>query len=147
MAAVTVEDCLKVLPNRFELALVASYRAKALMNGAPALYVSEKVEKNTVVALREIGANLLDIESIKDEIKNDIKDKALFKNYKDDPILSEKKDLDIESSSADDLADDLSDDSDSEDISEEDDEEYYDNLDDDSTVDSGLSEIDADIEK
>lgn len=53
MARVTVEDCLKKIPNRFEMVLCAAYRARQLSEGhAP--HVDAK-DKQTVVALREIA--------------------------------------------------------------------------------------------
>jgi len=131
MAAITIEDCLKVVPNRFELALIASYRAKQLMNGSPALYVSEKPEKNTVVALREIGMNLLDIHKIKEEMKNSIKNQELFKKFDDAVAYEDRKESDIENVA---LGNEVSDDSEDE-VEEEDetvtddDEDYYNNLD------------------
>jgi len=72
MARVTVEDCIKIIPNRFELSLIASNRAKAIACGAPTS-IDKKDEKDTVVALREIGNELLDIEKIKENIKKEIK--------------------------------------------------------------------------
>ena len=33
MARITVEDCLKHIPNRFQLALAAAYRARQLAQG------------------------------------------------------------------------------------------------------------------
>ena len=54
MARITVEDCLKQIPNRFELALAATYRARQLAQGhTPKI---ESRDKPTVVALREIAA-------------------------------------------------------------------------------------------
>ena len=53
MARVTVEDCLKKIPNRFEMVLCAAYRARQLSDGhAP--HVDAK-DKFTVIALREIA--------------------------------------------------------------------------------------------
>lgn len=54
MARITVEECLSQIPNRFELTLVAAYRARQLANGATHL-VDESRDKPTVVALREIS--------------------------------------------------------------------------------------------
>ena len=54
MARITVEECLAKIPNRFELTLVAAYRARQLANGAAHL-VGESKDKPTVVALREIS--------------------------------------------------------------------------------------------
>ena len=33
MARITVKDCLKTIPNRFELVLAATYRARQLVQG------------------------------------------------------------------------------------------------------------------
>jgi DNA-directed RNA polymerase subunit omega len=54
MARITVEDCLKQIPNRFELTLTATYRARMLAQGhAPKI---DSKDKPTVTALREIAA-------------------------------------------------------------------------------------------
>ncbi|HHW4672094.1 MAG TPA: DNA-directed RNA polymerase subunit omega, partial [Xylella fastidiosa subsp. multiplex] len=37
MARITVEDCLEVVNNRFELVMMASKRARQLANGVPPL--------------------------------------------------------------------------------------------------------------
>jgi len=54
MARITVEDCLEVIPNRFELVLSAARRAKQLLKGARPLVESDN--KDVVTALREIAA-------------------------------------------------------------------------------------------
>ena len=53
MARITVEDCLDKIPNRFELVLLASRRAKQLLKGAKPLI--EPDNREIVVALREIA--------------------------------------------------------------------------------------------
>jgi DNA-directed RNA polymerase subunit omega len=54
MARITVEDCLKNIPNRFEMTLAAAHRARQLASGATPLVDDEK-DKPTVLALREIA--------------------------------------------------------------------------------------------
>jgi len=54
MARITVEDCLKKIPNLFQLVLVAAKRARQLANGSHAM-VDWENDKATVVALREIA--------------------------------------------------------------------------------------------
>ncbi len=54
MARVTVEDCLKKIPNQFELAILGAMRAQQLLNGARPLVKTNNRE--IVVALREIAA-------------------------------------------------------------------------------------------
>lgn len=54
MARVTVEDCVDKVPNRFELVMLASYRAREIQSGSP-LTVDRDNDKNPVVALREIA--------------------------------------------------------------------------------------------
>ncbi|MBW6494000.1 MAG: DNA-directed RNA polymerase subunit omega [Burkholderiaceae bacterium] len=63
MARITVEDCLKQIPNRFDLALAATYRARMLTMGhTPKIEVKDKP---TVTALREIAAGLTGIEMLR----------------------------------------------------------------------------------
>jgi len=59
MARITVEDCLKTVPNRFELVLVGARRAKQLLRGGRPLVQSEN--KEVVTALREIGAGKVNL--------------------------------------------------------------------------------------
>jgi len=66
MARVTVEDCVDKIPNRFELVLSASYRARQLSGGAETL-VDRDRDKNPVVALREIAAKELKPEDLREE--------------------------------------------------------------------------------
>lgn len=56
MARITVEDCLKIEPNRFALVILASQRGKQLLSGATPLCDTEG-NKSLVVALREIAAS------------------------------------------------------------------------------------------
>jgi len=56
MARVTVEDCIAEIPNRFELVLVASRRARKLSTGAAQPCLEWENDKATVLALREIAA-------------------------------------------------------------------------------------------
>jgi DNA-directed RNA polymerase subunit omega len=64
MARITVEDCLNRIPNRFQLTLAATYRARQLAQGA-----SPKIEgtrdKHTVTALREIADGQVGVEMLK----------------------------------------------------------------------------------
>ncbi|MGB3148162.1 MAG: DNA-directed RNA polymerase subunit omega [Paracoccaceae bacterium] len=54
MARVTVEDCVDKVPNRFELVMLASHRAREITAGG-ALSIDRDNDKNPVVALREIA--------------------------------------------------------------------------------------------
>lgn len=61
MARITVEDCLQVVDNRFELVMMAAKRARQLANGVePQMDNSENDDKPTVLALREIAARRID---------------------------------------------------------------------------------------
>ena len=61
MARITVEDCLEVVDNRFELVMLAAKRARQLANGVePRIDNTEANDKPTVLALREIAAQQID---------------------------------------------------------------------------------------
>lgn len=63
MARVTVEDCVKLVPNRFELVLMAAQRTRAVSGGA-AITVQRNNDKNPVVALREIAAQTINVDEL-----------------------------------------------------------------------------------
>jgi len=54
MARVTVEDCIRYYPNRFEMVLLASRRARQILRGMPTMVDAED-DKPAVHALREMG--------------------------------------------------------------------------------------------
>ncbi len=58
MARVTVEDCVVKVPNRFDLVLLASQRARDIASGS-AETVDRDNDKNPVIALREIAEGTL----------------------------------------------------------------------------------------
>ncbi|HLS17954.1 MAG TPA: DNA-directed RNA polymerase subunit omega [Paenalcaligenes sp.] len=63
MARITVEDCLQKIDNRFDLTLVAAYRARELAQGhEPRL---ETKNKPTVTALREVAAASTGLEMLR----------------------------------------------------------------------------------
>lgn len=61
MARITVDDCLHKIPNRFQMTLAATYRARQIANGATP-HVEAERDKPTVVALREIAEGLVGVE-------------------------------------------------------------------------------------
>ncbi len=64
MARITVDDCLKRIPNRFQLTLAATYRARQVCTGASPLVEPNK-DKPTVIALREIASGKVGLEVLK----------------------------------------------------------------------------------
>lgn len=65
MARVTIEDCLEHVDNRFDLVLLATKRARQLVNGVEPLVPWEN-DKATVVALREIAEGLVTPQSVEE---------------------------------------------------------------------------------
>lgn len=65
MARVTVEDCVRVVSNRFDLVLLSSQRARQLAAGAP-LTVQRDNDKNSVVALREIADETVSLDDLQE---------------------------------------------------------------------------------
>ena len=64
MARITVDDCLKRIPNRFQLTLAATYRARQVSTGASPMVEPNK-DKPTVIALREIANGKVGLEVLK----------------------------------------------------------------------------------
>ena len=63
MARITIEDCLTRIPNRFELTLAATNRARQITAGSQPLVDSDR-DKPTVIALREVAAGKIGIEML-----------------------------------------------------------------------------------
>lgn len=87
MARVTVEDCVEKIPNRFELVLYASQRARNISRGE-ALTIDRDNDKNPVVALREIADEKIDLATIKNDII-----RTLTRAPEPEPVEEEVADL------------------------------------------------------
>ena len=85
MARVTVQDCIKIVENRFELILLAAERARNLSKGAEPLLERDR-DKNPVVALREIAEKVLNL----NDTENDLV-KGLQKYHEE--VLTESEDI------------------------------------------------------
>ncbi|MDA0755268.1 MAG: DNA-directed RNA polymerase subunit omega [Proteobacteria bacterium] len=72
MARITVEDCLQVVPSRFDLIIMASKRARQLATTSRDPLVEWDNDKPTLVALREIEAGLLDMETLDRTLEEDV---------------------------------------------------------------------------
>tara|TARA_Y100000590_G_scaffold333205_1_gene378950 strand:- start:597 stop:1052 length:456 start_codon:yes stop_codon:yes gene_type:complete len=87
MARITVEDCLKKISSQYDLVLLAKERTTQLNAGDKPL-VPEDNDKNTVLALREIGEGKVSLKTIEDSAVNKLR------KVRDEP--KELEDLDIE---------------------------------------------------
>ena len=67
MARVTVEDCIEIIPNRFELVLFAAKRAREISAGSQ-LTIARNNDKNPVVALREIAEQSVSLIALRDGV-------------------------------------------------------------------------------
>ena len=72
MARITVEDCLEKVDSQYDLVLLAKERTSQLNAGGKAL-VSEDNDKNTVLALREIGEGKISLKTIEDSAINKLR--------------------------------------------------------------------------
>ena len=91
MARVTVEDCIKKIPNRFDLVVAAAQRSREISNGV-AIEIDRDNDKNPVVSLREIASDSVDAESLQERFirsmqKNLIKEEVVSE---DDASLEEE---------------------------------------------------------
>ncbi len=67
MARVTVEDCVDKVPNRFDLVMLASHRAREITAGSP-VTVDRDNDKNPVVALREIAEETQPVDDLRERM-------------------------------------------------------------------------------
>jgi len=83
MARVTVEDCILVVPNRFELVALSSQRAKDISSGAQ-LTVERDNDKNTVISLREIAEGTVNVEALREMVVQNSQKKIKTDRYETD---------------------------------------------------------------
>ncbi len=86
MARITVEDCLKKIDNQYDLVLLSKERTSQLNSGAEML-VEKNNDKNTVVALREIGEGKVSIDELK---KNAVLRLRKEPNESDEEVIEEE---------------------------------------------------------
>ena len=88
MARITVEDCLEKIDSQYDLVLLEKERTAQLNSGEKPT-VPEQNDKNTVIALREIGDGKISIKTIEDSAINKLR------KVQNEP--TELEDLEIES--------------------------------------------------
>ena len=72
MARITVEDCLEKIDSQYDLVLLAKERTTQLNAGDKSLVPIDD-DKNTVIALREIGSGKISIKTIEDSAINKLR--------------------------------------------------------------------------
>ena len=87
MARITVEDCLEKIDSQYDLVLLAKERTSQLNAGEKAL-VPPNNDKNTVLALREIGDGKISLKTLEDA--------AINKLRKIKSQIKESEDLEID---------------------------------------------------
>ncbi|QJC36291.1 DNA-directed RNA polymerase subunit omega [Enterobacteriaceae endosymbiont of Donacia cincticornis] len=75
MARVTVEKAVQKIGNRFDLVILAAKRARQIQIKGKIPLLSEKNDKATILALREIEKGLINKEIINNYEKNNIEEK------------------------------------------------------------------------
>ena len=90
MARITVEDCLKKIDSQYDLVLIAKERTTQLNTGEKPL-VPENNDKNTVIALREIGEGKISIKTVEDSGINKLR-KAQSQPTELDDLETEQND-------------------------------------------------------
>ena len=94
MARVTVEDCIEKIPNRFDLVLTASQRARGIMKGALPT-IERDNDKNPVIALREIAAETVDLEGLNDGLIKKMQRLSVQEEHDEQPVDVAVVDVDL----------------------------------------------------
>jgi DNA-directed RNA polymerase subunit omega len=94
MARVTVEDCIERIPNRFDLVLTSSQRARGILKGDHPT-VDRDDDKNPVIALREIAAETVDLEVLGEGLIKKLQRVAIREEQetRDDAAIAAEVDL------------------------------------------------------
>ena len=96
MARVTVEDCIERIPNRFDLVLTASQRARGILKGDLPT-IERDNDKNPVIALREIAAETVDIDVLNEGLIKKLQRVAIREEQetRDDAAIAAEVDLSV----------------------------------------------------
>ena len=87
MARVTVQDCIKKIPNRFDLVIAAAQRSREISNGMK-IEVERDNDKNPVVSLREIASDAVDPESLEERFIRSMQKNLIKEDTKPDDEIS-----------------------------------------------------------
>ena len=87
MARITIEDCLKVMDNAFDICALAGRRAKDLAAGAEPLIDSK--DKPTVIALREISAGKVTMDYYEISNKEKIESQLFGDGISEEEVINE----------------------------------------------------------
>lgn len=68
MVRIFIEDCLKYVPNKFELVILASHRLEALRAGAVPLVDTRPGDSLGEICLMEIAQGALDIDQLRQDL-------------------------------------------------------------------------------
>lgn len=111
MARVTVEDCIKLIPNRFELVLMAAQRTRAITSGST-ITVPRNNDKNPVISLREIASQTINIEELRKNLIKTLQSHSLTSDIEEsidedaqELILAEQEDWSLNEIADEDLLD------------------------------------------
>lgn len=116
MEKVLIEKCLNNIPNKFELSILVMNRAKEILSGSRTDIETTRYTKKSVnKALKEIENNELDIDSLKERIRNN--------SFNSDLFLKESNKIDDSYEDSDNY--DLDDNLDDDDSFDESEDEYF----------------------
>ena len=92
MARITIEDCEEVVPNRFDLVIVAAQRARQLFAGDKPT-VDPKDEKKPVIALREIAEESVSVQDLRNGVVKNFRSFTPEEDWQEDiEDISEEED-------------------------------------------------------
>ena len=87
MARITIEDCLKVIDNAFDICSLAGRRAKDLASGAEPLIDCN--DKPTVIALRDIAAEKIGMDYFEISNKEKIESQLFGYGISEEEVITE----------------------------------------------------------
>ena len=93
MARITVEDCLAKIDSQYDLVLLAKERTSQLNSGHKPL-VPEDNDKNTVIALREIGDGKISLKTLEDSAINKLRKAKIEPTELEDLEIDKDDDFD-----------------------------------------------------
>ena len=94
MARVTVEDCIEIVPDRFDLVLLAARRAKQIATGGE-LTVERDNDKDSVVSLREIAEQTVQPDALEEDLIYSFSKRRFYEPKVDAEVLEDGSDAEV----------------------------------------------------
>ncbi len=90
MSSQLVEDCLKIVKDHFELAVVVAYRAQEISSSSSAAFFGKMKHKSSILALKEIAQHKIEVPQVVERIITSFRQYTFLEDIAVEPSVQEE---------------------------------------------------------